>query len=1262
MRWTRLSAAVSTALLLTAGAMAPVSAQSPARGTSAAGSAQAGPATTVRLITGDRVTVGTGPDGRRTASVEPAPGREGIIFKTAEEDGDLSVLPSDAIGPVSTGKLDRRLFDVTELLAQGYDEAHTDALPLIVSQPAGEPASALDRLSALNEDSAPSHRLDSIHARSLRIDGDDLNSFWKQLVPGPDSSTARAAATPKVWLDGRVSPTLDRSTAQINAPAAWNAGYEGQGVKVAILDTGADLTHPDLAGRAATTKDFSGSAGTNDAFGHGTHVASTVGGSGAASDGRRRGVAPRAELLIGKVLGDDGYGSESAVIQGMEWAAAEGARVINMSLGSDTPTDGTDPMSLAVNGLSKSSGALFVVAAGNSGEQGGETIGSPGAADAALTVGAVDRDDSLAPFSSRGPRLGDGAVKPDVTAPGVGIVAARATGTTMGDPVDPYYVAASGTSMATPHVAGAAALLAQEHPDWDAVRLKDALVSTAHTVPGQQVTEQGGGRVDLAAAALGPVTATGTVSLGSYVSGDTGGKGQDATIRYTNTSSSEVTLRLAARLATTGGQEIADGGVRLGADSVRVAAGATAEVPLHADPSVVARGKYYGYVSATTADGKVAVHTTASLTVHGPTHRLTVNTVDHNGKRLQGLPTIWGPDGFVNYVSETPAVAEVEEGTYQLSYSSLDNAADGQELREVVLPEVKVTKDMAVTLDARKTTQVEIRTPKPAEQRGVLSYQTYRQLDGHGLIQGTMFFDVAKRLYISPTAKVTEGQFEFASRWQLVAPLLEAKVPGTKISLSPYYTHVSPLFGDKGARLSPVDAGTSAAPDFRGSRVRGKLAVVRDEGSDETDLARAAARAGAAGLVLIFPSDMYSWTRWSPLGDRLALPTMRVTAAEGTALLERAERHKTTVEFSGTAESPYLYDVMQVSAGQVPQHVVHTVSDRNSAVVPTTYAASGDTGWGSEQRFARRPYQDFVWNQYSRYVPTGTRRTEYVSADDTLWQHFVSDQPAFDVDVPLTQGMRDGERTYRPGKQPGDHWFGAVVRPAIPRGSTTPSVRTGDVLALRIPELTDSGSGHWGRALSGGGGIGTSATPAAEQGNAVSARLYRNGKKTADAPDAWADFEVAPGKADYRLDLSTSRDAADWTFGTRTETSWSFRSDTAAGETILPLLQLDYDVPADEHNTVTARRGHELGLTVRGQDGLSAPRGVTVQVETSYDNGKTWTKEVRAKDRGQNRFTTTVERPGRTRGDIYVTLRVTAADSAGNKIRQTVERAYLLSE
>ncbi|WP_413755661.1 S8 family serine peptidase [Streptomyces sp. MMBL 11-3] len=1263
MRRIRLVAAISTGLALAAGAVAPVAARTgtaPATATSAAGTAAPEDLGTVRLITGDRVAVGTDTGGRRTASVTPGPGRRHILFRTYEQDGRLTVLPSDAGDLVSAGLLDRNLFDVDGLLAQRYDEAHSDALPLIVAGDGGAAGSAVRRLTDLAEDGAPVRSLDSIGARSVRVAEDDLGRFWKQLAPDSGRvGAARTAGTPRVWLDGRVRSTLDRSVPQIGAPTVWEAGQRGESVKVAVLDTGADPSHPDLAGRISEARDFSGSSGTGDAFGHGTHVASIVGGSGAASAGGKggKGVAPGADLLVGKVLGDDGFGTESQVIAGMEWAAGTGAAVVNMSLGSDSPSDGTDPMSLALNELTERTGTLFVVAAGNSGELGTSTIGSPGAADAALTVGAVDRAGALAPFSSRGPRTGDDAVKPDLTAPGVGIVAARAAGTTMGDPVDAQHVAASGTSMAAPHVAGAAALLAQRHPDWDAGRLKDALISTARTATGQEVTEQGGGLVDVAAAALGPVTATGTVALGPFTTG--GGEPRTTPLRYTNTSGADVTLVLTARLATAGGRTPAEGAVKLGAGSVRVPAGATAEVPLTVDPARVAQGDYYGYVTAVSADGKATVHTTVSLAVQGPVHRLTVRTIDLEGKRIEALPTIWGADGFVGYTGTDPAVAEVEEGTYQLDYSSLDPAADGQELRHVVLPEVKVTGDRSVTLDARRTTLVDIRTPKPAEQRGILSYQTYRKIDGHSLLQGTMYFDVGRRLYVSPTAKVTDGTFEFASRWQFVAPLLDMTVSGGKgreETPDGYYMPSSPLFDEKGTRLTAVDAGDAAAPSLR--RARGKLAVVTNEQNlNEQELAEQAAAAGVRGLVLIHFSDI-AWTRWHPDGERWGVPTVRIGRSAGAALLKRIGRGSTTVGFTGTARSPYLYDVMQVSSQQVPEKVVHTVSERNSAVVEARYADNGGARWASEQRFARRPYQDTAWLQYTRYVPTGTDRTEYVSSGDTAWQHLVHHETTYDVDTPLLVGMADVPRTYRAGERTADTWQGAVVRPSIPRGTATPSVRSGDVLKLRIPEFTDAQAGHRSRLLAGGGGIGTSGGARAAQGDAASAVLYRDGRRTAEADGGYADFEVPSGAADYRLDLTTSRVSPEWAYGTATETSWSFRSGSTGSATALPLLQLDYDVPADAYNAVRSGRTHTVGLSVRAQDGLAAPRGTDVRVEASYDDGGSWSR-AKVRDRGHNVFAAVVTKPSRVRGDAYVTLRVTARDAAGHAVRQTVQRAYL---
>ncbi|MFJ3672514.1 S8 family serine peptidase [Streptomyces sp. NPDC090106] len=1246
MRHTRLLATFAAGVALAATAVAPSFADPPTSSphtSTAAGTP--GDGSTVRLITGDSVTVVKGPDGTQTASVRPGPGRDGIVFHTFEQDGHLTVLPADASPLVSRGRLDRDLFDVTSLLAQGYD----DGLPLIVGSSGTATARTADKLASFAEKGSPTRELPSIHARSLHVSQDDLSPFWRQLASA--EAALKTSAVPRIWLDGRVHAVLDRSTAQIGAPTVWQTGVHGEGVKVAVLDTGVDQTHPDLAGRVSEAVDFSGSPSTADPFGHGTHVASIVGGSGAASDGLRKGVAPGADLLVGKVLGDDGSGSESSVIAGMQWAAAQGAKVVSMSLSSNSPSDGQDAMSQAVDELSRSTPTLFVIAAGNSGRDGASTVASPGAADSALTVGAVDRDDSLADFSSRGPRVGDGSVKPDVTAPGVGIVAARATGTTEGDVVDQYYVGYSGTSMATPHVAGTAALIAQRHPDWTGAQIKDAIVSTARTVSGQQVTEQGGGRVDAAEAALGTLTATGSLTPGAFQVGD---PARTLDVTYTNTSDQAVTLGLTPALKDSAGRPAPSGAVGL-PGSVRVPAHGTATVPLTVDPAEAGQGTYYGHVTGTPSDGTApAVHTTLSLIVHGPVHRLTVRTYDQNGDRVAAQPVIWGPGGFVPYTDPANGVAEAEEGTYQVSHTFLSDAQDGQELREVVLPEVKVTEDTTVTVDARRTVPVEIRTPRPAEQRGVLSYQTYRELDGRALVQGTMFFDIAKRLYVSPTAQVRDGTFEFASRWQLVAPLLQTRATGFTGAVNAYYMPSSALFDERGTTLRAVDAGNAESPALTG--VRGRLAILdAQQGWVSDEVLSKLAAAGAKGALLVTFDDN-PWTRWTPDGDRSPVPVVRVGATTGAELLKRLRRHTTELTFRGTARSPYLYDVMQVSEQRIPQQVTHTVSARDSAVLHTTYADNGGSGWAAEQRFARRPYQQTAWNQYSRYVPTGITRTEYVSAGDTVWQHLVHHTTVYDPDVPLALGMRDTPRTYRAGTESDETWQGAVVRPSIPVGATEPTERRGDVLRLRVPEFTDSRSGHWSRSLpSDGGGVGTSRTEATR--DTVAASLYRNGTPLNGLDSAWTDVEVPSGTADYRLELSTSRTSPDWHLATATQTSWSFRSGPSTEPTALPLLQLDYAVPVDAHNTVTRSGTYGVDVTVRSQDGALTPHGSKVRVEISYDDGRTWrTADVR--DRGRNTFRATVERPRHQHGSAAVTLRVTARDSSGNSVRQTVTRAW----
>jgi subtilisin family serine protease len=223
----------------------------------------------------------------------------------------------------------------------------------------------------------------------------------------------------------------------------------------------------------------------------------------------------------------------------MEWAVAEGADVISMSIGTSEPVDCTDPMAAAVDRISASSGVLFVVAAGNLYGP-AETITSPGCAASALTVAATDLTQTTAEFSSRGPVMGNHAVKPDIAAPGVDITAARAGGRG-----DSAYTDMSGTSMATPHVAGAAAILKQQHPDWTGQQLKAALQNSVRSASTVGVYEQGAGELDVAQAVTQQVTGPGTADLGTFAWPHTASDRITKPLAYHNSGTSPVTLTFA---------------------------------------------------------------------------------------------------------------------------------------------------------------------------------------------------------------------------------------------------------------------------------------------------------------------------------------------------------------------------------------------------------------------------------------------------------------------------------------------------------------------------------------------------------------------------------------------------------------------------------------------------------------------------------------------------------------------------------------------
>jgi subtilisin family serine protease len=250
-----------------------------------------------------------------------------------------------------------------------------------------------------------------------------------------------------------------------NTAATWgiqavnvnNSGYTGKGVKMAILDTGFDFTHPDFTGRTLHRKSFTGTRQAQDKEGHGTHCAGIAGGGRKGSDGARYGVAYGARLYIGKILDDAGEGTDGQALAGIEWALEKGCQVISMSFGAPVEEGQTySGIFEQVAQIAMASNCLLVAATGNESdrEEGQvDPVNHPANCPSIMAVGALTHALEVSDYSCAGSGITGGQV--DIVAPGDSVLSARPGG---------GYRRESGTSMATAFVAGVAALLWEQYP------------------------------------------------------------------------------------------------------------------------------------------------------------------------------------------------------------------------------------------------------------------------------------------------------------------------------------------------------------------------------------------------------------------------------------------------------------------------------------------------------------------------------------------------------------------------------------------------------------------------------------------------------------------------------------------------------------------------------------------------------------------------------------------------------------------------------
>ncbi|MEV0429516.1 S8 family serine peptidase [Micromonospora sp. NPDC050495] len=1273
----------------------------------------------ITLVTGDKVhvTIPAGGQPRVEAQVSARPDGRQVLVRSLVDQDNLYVLPSDAAELVATGRLDRRLFDVRRLIADGRTDAAAATLPIVVGYEGAGPdlrsararARAQDALRARADDlpgSRAVRALDSINGAALGVAKKEAAAFWARVSPKPGQL---GAGLDQIWLDGTARVSLDVSVPLTGAPQAWAAGLDGTGVSVAVLDTGIDAQHPDLTGKVVASESFVQGQTVADGHGHGTHVAATI----ASTDGTYRGMAPGAGLLVGKVCGNDGSCSDSDVIAGMEWAATDrDADIVSMSL-SGEPTDGTDPLSQAVNTLTASTGTLFVIAAGNAGAP--RTVGSPGAADAALTVAAVDKSGGFAGFSSRGPRVGDHALKPEIAAPGVAISAAKPGG---------GHQSMSGTSMATPHVAGAAAILAQQHPDWSPAQLKAALIGTAKD-DSYSVYQTGSGQLDVAAAIRSAVVpATASVDFARLRLPQQGSPAS-RTMTYRNTGTQPVTLAVSASLTKPEGAAAPAGMLTASPASLEVPAGGTADVTVTLDPTLGTAGLYSGQIVATAGD--VTLRTPVGAYKEPPGYDLTV----HVPARADATRVLRGTviarridvdtGEWIILPAAATASAHVDEGVYTVTSIALFDY-DTNELNHAVAladPQVEVSADTTITLDMNKAVPIEVTADRPAEEYGA-TLNFWHQVDGaptaFGEWTGQMPYGI--KAWAVPTETATIGKFYFEHGHVLGTPVLTARVPelGNLATLHPRYQNYSASVQrlDGRGRLPIVDVGPGGEADFARVDIRGKVALL-DVGDrsiapvlgaeNVIPELRRAARAGAVAVLAYGDEGMPLLTGYQHPYGLFPLPTIAVPATEGRAVRAQLAKGKAIFDYHGQPAIPDVYTLSYLEQGGIPGSLAQQVTDANLVNIQQEYHADRPVA----QELHAQPFWptliavDGVAASFTTLTLEETvgptARTQHIGpvSDTTLWFRgtIIADLAEWLAEGPnhhysYRRGFMYTEEVFNRSHTRTETWGEGPTPP----GSLTAGPQTLAVLSNEMPcavcrytglssadvlpifTLGVDEDGHYDQLTSYSNHKESDKLPGVEE-----IHLYADGvelpqRSFSTIPGVLPYYELPSGPAAYRMTQHLENILPHGGYGTKVDSEWTFQSQTPTGKEtppgydrssfcydkcrVEPLIFLRYDFDLNLDNRLPAGRTHLFTIEPYRQASTEAlPEIAGLTVQASYDGGRTWS-DLRATPQTDGKYQVRAIHPRRP-GSETVKLRTVAWDAAGNRIVQTLQDAYGLT-
>ncbi|PWK80787.1 subtilase family protein [Lentzea atacamensis] len=1135
-----------TVAVLAAGLLSPAAIAQAEPGSAGTG---AGPTKVITLISGDEVVV------NEKGELVRVEGRPGMSFAQYVQNGHQYVVPADAVGAVGQDRIDKRFFDITALHSYGYTDDKIDRIPLLNN---------------------------GFRAAGV-VQKKDAAQQWTQR-----RASARSAG--KLWLDGKARVSLDQSVPMVGAPSAWEAGFDGSGVTVAVLDTGYDQQHPELKDAVAVAKDFSGQ-GIQDNVGHGTHVASTIAGRGE----KYRGVAKGAKLAVGRVCEIDGC-TESAIIAGMEWATREvGAKVVNVSLGG-LESDGTDPLSLKVNQLTAETGALFVIAAGNYG--GWQKVSTPAAADAALAVANLTKHGEVHESSSRGPRVRDLAMKPDIAAPGEEIAAARAAGTLADTAVDDLHARLSGTSMATPHVAGAAAILLQRNPSITAADLKARLMSTVKPFTFAYSPDDGGtGLLNVGRAVTQQVRAdAGSLSFGLVNWPHTGPITKAVT--YHNDGDQPVSLALQHDL-----------GARFTvAPSVVVPAHGSVPVEVVLDP-----GKGLGAFSGRLRASAAGVELTTSVggAVEPERHELSLRVTGRDGQPVGNGWVVLidlatkdssvlelGQDGSVATrlpVGDYAVLARFAEGTQSRTWyapKSVTDVAGKVSTKSDVAVHLDLSraKPIAFDLDDKRVTPLYRQTTMKVPVNPAFRDSIWSRIDGRVPVYGLSFGEPLPELAYDTVFVAAQPQIEVVGGF-----------PVNYFDDSPHLPQ-----GDHTYDVVERDSGD----------VRGKMVVVRSADEQAFTVARQLKEAGAAAVLWAAPAPMVWW-------DPTALPV--ITLAEHLAPQTPAR-----LTLRAQTTSPVSYTVHQGEKGAVPAGKTYPVKRSALAEVKSRYYTSGADNAVTTRNY---PVVDGVVNP-ELYVeePLGApaTRVEHFSPGSWYNEGAVGRFSGADVD-PLTHSWANLRvEKFEPGRRYERSVLRGVAAPRLGKADT-PWPNGGGV--SRQYPFVEAHVSPFGTATAVEGRV---------RNSSLSMELKRDGVSLGTDFLYNSRFYAPQRDGRFTLDLHATRNFVD--LSTDVRTTWEF---TSPADGKLPLLEVGYALPLDQRNSWKAGLPMPAKFTAARQAGAGKAVVRELRAHASFDDGATWVP-----------VTGLVPAGGKAGG--FVSLRVTARDSEGNTVDQTVLRAYRL--